>query len=139
MELKSLNRNIFQRLVGLSATGKPKDGSCWKFENGKLIIELAKAPELSKPFGALRFEENGLQERVLVVKGDDGFFYAFKNHCTHSGRRLDPIPGTETVQCCSVGKSTFDFGGLKKAGAAKADIKTYGTMVKDNRLIVHIK
>jgi len=139
MELKSLDRNIFQRLLGMSATKAPKDRSCWSYENGKLIIELAKAPELAELSGALRFEENGLPERVLVVKGEDGHFYAFKNHCTHRNRRLDPIPGTETVQCCSVGKSTFDLGGLKKAGAAKADIKTYSMNIKENKLIVNVK
>ena len=40
--------------------------------------------------------------RTLVVHGDDGTFHAFANRCRHMGRRLDPVPGTETVQCCSV-------------------------------------
>jgi len=73
----------------------------------------------------LRLEGKELTERILVVFGDDGQYYAFKNSCTHAGRRLDPIPGTNKVQCCSVGKSTFDYEGKKQSGSAEHDVHTY--------------
>ncbi len=136
MEVKSLNRNIIQRLFGTSETKFPKDKSCWSYKDGKVIIDLTKVPELSKHYGAIRLEGKDMPNRLLVIRGNDEFFYAFKNHCTHRQRRLDPVPGTDTVQCCSVGKSTFDFGGLKLSGAAQADIKTYAVTKKDNILTV---
>jgi len=138
MEDKSLNRNIIQRLFGMSETKEPKDKSCWSYKDGKIEIDLVKAPELTDGHCAVRFEGKGSPSRVLLIKDKDGFYYAFKNHCTHGDRRLDHVPGTETIQCCSVGKSTFDFGGLKLSGSAKADIKTYAVAKKKDKLYIHI-
>src|SRR5512136_3298492 len=108
MTVKFLNRSLLQRLFGLPATGMPQDPQCWTFSGGKIQIDLARAPELKAPGGALRLEGGRLPRRVLVVRAEDGRFHAFHNRCTHLGhRRLDPVPGTGTVQCCSVNKSTY--------------------------------
>jgi nitrite reductase/ring-hydroxylating ferredoxin subunit len=56
---------------------------------------------------------------VLVIQGDDGEYYAFKNRCTHGKRRLDPMPAIQQVQCCSIGKSTFDYGERRFPGRRK--------------------
>jgi nitrite reductase/ring-hydroxylating ferredoxin subunit len=138
MEVKSLNRNIFQRLMGACETKEPKDKSSWTYKNGNVELDLSKTPELNNGFGAVRLEGKNLPQRLLVIRGEDEFFYAFKNHCTHGDRRLDYVPGTETIQCCSVGKSTFDFGGMKLYGSAKADIKTYAVSQKENILTIKL-
>ncbi|MBW1910262.1 MAG: Rieske 2Fe-2S domain-containing protein [Deltaproteobacteria bacterium] len=125
MQNATLHRNIFQRILGICATKQPSDEDCWTFENGKIIVDLARAPELGRRNGAIRLEKKNLPERVLVIQGDDGKYYAFKNRCTHGKRRLDPMPGIQQVQCCSIGKSTFDYGGKKISGSAKEDIDIY--------------
>ena len=72
----------------------------------------------------------GLPLRVLVIRGDDGKFHAFHNRCTHIGhRRLDPVSGTGTVQCCSVGKSTYTYDGKKVYGPPSGHIKTFTVAV----------
>lgn len=136
METKTLKRNIFQRLFGLCATNPPSDGGCWIFEDGKVIVDLQRAPELAEAYGAIRLEEKGLPERVLVFQGGDGQYYAFKNSCTHGNRRLDPIPGTNQVQCCSIGKSIFDYSGKIISGSAERDIQTYSASLEENRLVI---
>ena len=66
-------------------------------------------------------EGKNMPNRVLVVHGEDGEYRAFHNQCTHLGhRRLDPVPGTNTVQCCSVNKSTYDTEGTKIYGPGAA-------------------
>jgi len=108
MTIKFLDRSFFQRIFGTPATSKPLDPQCWSFSEGKILIDLNRASELKKVGGALRLEGGGLPIRVLVIRGNDGKFHAFHNRCTHIGhRRVDPVPGTGTVQCCSVGKSTY--------------------------------
>jgi nitrite reductase/ring-hydroxylating ferredoxin subunit len=139
MNLKFLNRGFFQRIFGLPATGKPLDPQCWSFSDGKILIDLKRATELKKPGGALRLEGGGLPMRVLVIRGDDGKFHAFHNRCTHIGhRRLDPVSGTGTVQCCSVGKSTYTYDGKKIYGPPTGPIKTFKVEVEDERLIVYV-
>jgi nitrite reductase/ring-hydroxylating ferredoxin subunit len=136
MQNATLHRNIFQRILGICATKQPSDEDCWTFENGKIIVDLARAPELGRRNGAIRLEKKNLPERVLVIQGDDGEYYAFKNRCTHGKRRLDPMPAIQQVQCCSIGKSTFDYGGKKISGPAKEDIDTYIMTVEDGKLLI---
>ncbi len=129
-------RNIFQRLMGMCATKTPQDAGCWTAGDGKIVLDLARAPELAESNGALRLEGKGSPERVLVIKGDDGEFHAFRNRCTHAGRRLDPVPGTGQVQCCSVGKSTFDYAGKRISGSAKKDAIPLPVAADGGKLVI---
>jgi len=140
MTIKFLNRSFFQRIFGTSATSKPLDSQCWDFSDGKILIDLNRATELKKPSGALRLEGGELPMRVLVIRGDDGKFHAFHNRCTHIGhRRLDPVAGTGTVQCCSVGKSTYTYDGKKVYGPPTGSIKTFKVEAEDDRLVVYVQ
>ena len=134
--MEILKRNIFQRLFGICATSKPSDEGCWSFANGTIVVNLARAPELAQPDGALRLEGKNLPVRILVVKGDGDGWHAFKNRCAHAGRRLDPVPGTGRVQCCSVGKSTYDGNGNILSGSAKKGVETYAVTLTDGKLMI---
>lgn len=139
MDIKFLRRNFLQRLLGISATAKPKIENCWNYANGKLTISLSKTPELTLPGGAARFEGNNLPVRVLVVYGEDGEYRAFQNRCTHLGhRRLDPVPGTSTVQCCSVNKSSYDSDGNKIFGPAPGPVTRYPVEKSQEKLVISI-
>jgi nitrite reductase/ring-hydroxylating ferredoxin subunit len=140
MTIKFLNRSFFQRIFGTPATPKPSNPQCWAFSEGKILIDLKRTTELNKPGGALRLEDGGLPVRVLVIRGDDGKFHAFHNRCTHIGhRRLDPVPGTGTVQCCSVGKSTYTYDGKKVHGLPTGAIKAFKVEVDGDRLVVFLE
>ena len=124
-EIKSLKRNIFQRLFGICATRVPANSNCWQYADGKIAIDLNHAPELFQLGSAIRLEGKNLPERVLVIHSIDGSYHAFQNKCQHAGRRLDPVPETGTVQCCSIGKATYDYSGKLIHGSAKGNIKIY--------------
>ncbi len=136
---KSVKRNFFQRLFGIPATKKPKNPDCWNYSGGKLTVILNKAPELSNKGGAIQIEGGNLTERVLIIHGDGGQFHAFHNKCGHGGRRLDPVPGGLTVQCCSVGKSTYDYNGKVLSGSSKEPIKVYPVALEEGNLIIALE
>ncbi len=139
MDIKFLKRNIFQRIFGISQTQKPTGENCWEYKNGKLIINLDEASELRRSGGAIRLEGKNLPVRVLVVCGEDGVYRAYRNKCTHFGhRRLDPVPGTNTVQCCSINKSTYDSNGDKVFGPAPHSIHCYPVEKYEEKLTVLI-
>lgn len=139
MDVKFLKRSFFQRVLGIPATSEPETDSCWKYANGKLTIDLTQASELKSPGGAIRCEGKNLPERILVVCGEDGEYRAFRNRCTHFGhRRLDPVPGTNTVQCCSINKSTYDTEGEKIFGPAPHPITLYPLQKEQEKLIVSV-
>jgi nitrite reductase/ring-hydroxylating ferredoxin subunit len=139
MTVKFLPRSIWQRLFGISATDKPQDEGGWHYASGQLTISLDRVPELTRKGSAVRFEGKRLPVRVLVVFGEEGQYQAFQNRCTHLGhRRLDYVPGTETVQCCSVNKSTYTFDGGKIHGPAPHPIPTYPVAVGEGELRISI-
>ena len=137
MKSGTLHRNIFQRILGICATKPPVDNGCWNYENGKLVVDLSRTPELSSPNGAVRIEKAGnLPDRILIFKSDDGEYHAMRNQCAHAKRRLDPVPGAEQVQCCSVGKSTYDYEGNVVSGMAGGDVRTYPVTLEDGKLVI---
>jgi nitrite reductase/ring-hydroxylating ferredoxin subunit len=138
MAVTFLKRGFFQRLFGIPATQKPTDDAGWQFAGGVVTIDLNQVPELGKSGGAVRLEGRGLPERVLVVHGDDGVYRAFHNRCRHMGRRLDPVPGAGTVQCCSVSKATYDYEGAVVHGPAKGPVKWYPVSQEGETLRVTI-
>ena len=139
MTVKFLQRSIWQRIFGISATDKPQDESGWHYESGQLTISLDRIPELTRSGMAVRFEGKSLPVRVLVVFGENKQYQAFHNRCSHLGhRRLDYVPGTETVQCCSVNKSTYTFNGNKIHGPAPRPIDTYPVEVGERELRIRI-
>lgn len=129
---------FFSRLFGKCRTKPPADTGCWSLANGQVIIDLERAPELGQNNGAIRLEGDGLPMRVMVFWGDDGGIHAIQNKCTHGGRRIDPQPGRSTVQCCSVGKSTFDYDGHRLSGAAKKPITVLPVAREELKVIIDL-
>lgn len=127
---------ILKRILGICETKPPLNAGCWNYSDGKVEVDLSQAPELKEKGASIRLEGGGLPARILVVCGIDGEYYAFKNKCTHFGRRLDPLPGQPQVRCCSVNKSTFDYAGEKVSGPAKGPITRYDVEAKENLLYI---
>jgi nitrite reductase/ring-hydroxylating ferredoxin subunit len=134
MSVKKLERNFLQRLFGISATKKPSDTGCWRVSGKRIELDLSKCPELTVTGGSVRLDGGGLETSVLVVQDAEGRYHAFKNVCTHGKRALDPVPGTSTVQCCSIGTSTFDYDGKLLEGPAKGPLTVYRVEQEGNIL-----
>ncbi len=129
---------FISRILGIPKTKKPADPGCWQYNDGRVEVDLNRTPELSGKGGAIRLEGSGLPLRVLVFQGEDGEFHAWKNKCTHAGRRLDPLPGQPQVECCSVNKSKFEYDGDKKAGPAKGPVTVLPLQQEDGRLVIDL-
>ena len=114
----------------------PVDAGCWSYTGERVVIDLNRVPELAHPNGAIRIEGKGLTDRILVVHGQDGEYHAFRNRCLHAGRRLDPVPGTETIQCCSIGKMTYDMQGTVVHGTVDGSLTVFEVHREDNHLAV---
>ncbi|HPF07191.1 MAG TPA: Rieske (2Fe-2S) protein [Spirochaetota bacterium] len=128
-------RTFFQRILGISATGIAAEGS-WTLEGKSVRVDPGKLPELSVSGKGVRIEGKELPERILLLHGTDGEFHAYRNRCTHGGRRLDP--SGDGVQCCSVGKSFFDLNGSVISGSAKKNIKKYNTRRENSYIIIEL-
>jgi len=137
MAVKKLKRSFFQRLLGRPATPLPENNNFWSFNNGIITLDLGQAPKLAKPGGAVRLEGD-IPNKLLVVHGEDGQYLAFDNKCTHLGRCIDPVPGTQAVQCCSINASTFDYQGNVIEGPAKSPLAMHPVTIKEGKLVIKI-
>lgn len=139
MSENTLKRNIFQRIFGIPATKAPADPGCWEISDNQITIQLDRAPELSQPWGAIHIDGESMPQKILVFQDGNGEFRAFRNKCEHGGRKLDPVPGAETVQCCSVGQSLFDYEGNVISGSAEKPVKVYPVDVENGSLIITLE
>ena len=119
------NRGFIDRLLGRPVTDLPQIEDAWTYQDNALTLDLAKLPELDELGGAVRIEGEILPDPILVVLGEDGEYYAFKNACTHAGRMIDPLAGTMTLECCSASQSTYDYEGSVLSGPAKGPLTSY--------------
>ena len=129
---------FFKRLLGICETPMPADPDAWTVQDGIVRIDLSRMNELKNPGGGVRLEGKGLDPRLLVFHGDAGQYHAVANRCTHMGRRIDIIPGESVIQCCSVSKSTFTYGGRPVGGAAQKPIKTYAVRQDQEALTIRL-
>jgi nitrite reductase/ring-hydroxylating ferredoxin subunit len=130
---------FLKRLLGICETPLPADSTCWDYAGQTIRLHLDRAPELARPGGAVRLEGNGLPKRVLVVHGEGGGYHALGNRCTHMGRRIDPLPGSDRIECCSVSKSTFSYAGEPVGGAARKALEVFPVMAEGNELRIPVK
>lgn len=139
MEVKTNPIGFWKRLFGKCLTQPPANADCWKYENGLLIIDLSRTPELVQKAGAIRIENQTLPDRVLIVHGDDDQYYAYRNRCMHAKRRLDPVPGSNTIQCCSINKTTYDYQGRVIVGPAKGPLTAYPVDFEEGRIFINVE
>ncbi|MBN1945588.1 MAG: Rieske 2Fe-2S domain-containing protein [Bradymonadales bacterium] len=129
---------FISRLFGICRTKPPIDPDCWSYQQGAIHLDLGRTTELQEKAGAIRLEGKGLSQRVLVFRGDDGELHAFPNYCTHGKRRLDPVAGSSVVECCSVGKSRFDYQGERLSGSATSPIAPLDVSVEGDRATIRL-
>jgi nitrite reductase/ring-hydroxylating ferredoxin subunit len=129
---------FLKRLLGICETPQPVDSSCWDYADQTIRLQLDRTPELARPGGAVRLEGKGLPKRVLVVHGGDGGYHAFGNRCTHMGRRIDPLPDSERIECCSVSKSTFAYTGEPVGGAARRPLEVFPVKAAGHELLIPV-
>jgi nitrite reductase/ring-hydroxylating ferredoxin subunit len=134
----NISRSVFQRCVGAPATPEPRDSHGWLRTESKVLVDLLRTPELLRPEGAVRLEGGDPWVRLLVFRGDDGRFHAVHNACSHWGRRMDPVSGTGTLQCCSLARSTFDYSGHCLRGPARRPITFLATRRLGQKVIVSL-
>ncbi len=134
MDVPVLPRKVWQRALGICATRAPGDAAAWSVAAGRILVDVDRVPELGPEDSAVRLEGRGLPERILLVHGADGGYRAYVNRCGHGGRRLDPVPGTGFLQCCSMGKSTYEAGGAVVSGPASRALEPRSVTVEGTRI-----
>ena len=138
-ELSDPDRGALDRLRGVPLTQLPQIEGAWTLQENNLMVDLAKLPELDELGGAVRIEGDVLAQPVLVFKGEDDKYRAIENVCPHAGRKIDPIVGTMTLECCSISSSIFDYEGNVLSGPAEATLTFYDISVVEEQMFITLQ
>jgi len=130
--------NVLKRLFCISVTPLASDPRCLTVTAEAVTIDLDRAPELAAPGGSLRLESDLVPDRIIVVHGVDGRFYAYANHCACGGFRIDPVPGEPKIRCCTLAQSTYDYEGSRISGPAKDSLTTYPVTAEGTTLRIDL-
>lgn len=130
---------FLKRILGICETRPPQDNECWRIDGNGIILDLNRSPELAKTGGAVRLEGRGLSERILIVHGTDDRFHAFRNRCTHMGRRIDSKPEANGLECCSISKSAYNYDGEATAGPAGESLTIFPVERQGDNLLISLK
>jgi Rieske Fe-S protein len=98
------------------------------------IIDLTKAPSISKKGNAVYVDNKEKEIRTILVRVKKNRFQAFSRHCTHGNQALSYIPERKLLQCNSYNHSLFDLDGSVWKGPAPDPIKVYPVKYDKNRL-----
>ena len=126
---------FFKALRGICET-KPLSRDLWEQEGNKVRVKLNQLTIPLEKGAATYIKDNALQYPVLILRTDDDTYLAFANRCTHSHRKLDPVPGQQILRCCSVMHSTFNYKGEKLSGPATGNLTPYPAEMSGDDLII---
>ena len=127
---------IFRALLGICNSPK-LDESLWTYTDDEIILEESAFDNCNVV--GVYLKGQGLASPVLLYRGDDQVLRAAKNVCPHAKRKLDPLPGSSKLRCCSINHSTFDYEGNKLSGPATGNLTIYPVKVENGIIRIAVK
>jgi nitrite reductase/ring-hydroxylating ferredoxin subunit len=103
-------------------------------ENGKITVDLSRAPELRRTGAAFRIVEVDRKVNLILIHAGHGHYVAMDRSCTHGGAQCTYNPKRRTVQCTSLNHAEYDLGGRLLHGRTHGDLRTYPTRVAGTTL-----
>lgn len=127
-------------ITGNSSTPDAPAGS-YSFEENKLILDLAKIPELKKSGYSVKIEDDekfSKTLKIIIAHTENGDYLAYENRCTHGGREIEYIGSEKKFQCISFGHSSFTLDGKVISGPADSPLNKYELEQKDEKLMIYL-
>lgn len=125
-------------LSGCAGNTPEVDKAAIQRKEGKIHLDLAKAPKLEKVGASVRLAGNDIPGPIIVVRADEDEYVALSIKCTHFGRSVEYNHESGVLRCVSFGHSEFDLEGKVVKGPAKNALKTYETALQDGTLLISV-
>jgi len=117
--------------VVTSLEGCASGAKVFTVENGSLTVPV----ETLGKHASTVVSAQGLANKLLIVKRENGTYTALELLCPHKG---GPVSQSGDQLECSWHHSRFDMEGKVLAGPAKSDLKTYPVDVDGSNLRVRV-
>ena len=128
--------SFFKAIFGICNSPK-LDESLWRYEGGSIFLDEI-AFDKQNVVGVY-MKGQCLPDPVLLYRGDDGVLRAARNVCPHAKRKIDPLPGSSKLRCCSVSHSDFGYDGKKINGPANDNLVVYSVKSENGKIQIPVK
>ncbi len=96
-----------------------------RFEGGRLLIDLEKAPELHRVGSAAAVIDTARAVNLIVARTGKNEFVALDRSCTHGGAQCTYNHKRRTVQCTSLNHAEYDLKGTLLHGRTHGNLRAY--------------
>jgi nitrite reductase/ring-hydroxylating ferredoxin subunit len=114
-------------LPPLCCTSLALPASSVAFEPGRIMVELARVPELRRTGAAFTIVDEGRKVNLLLIHAEHGRYVAMDRACTHGGAQCTYNPKRHTIQCTSLNHAEYDLQGTLLHGRTHGNVRTYET------------
>ncbi len=97
------------------------------FESGKIMVDLARVPELRLTGAAFSIVEEGRKINLILIHAERGQYIAMERTCTHGGAMCTYNPKRHTLQCTSLNHAEYDMRGTLLHGRNHGNLRTFET------------
>lgn len=115
------------------------DRDCLTFHEERVVVDLAKAPELAVAGNAANLIDRRRSVELIVVHVEEGIYCALSRFCTHAGRTLAYIRSRKLLQCTNFNHSCFELDGNVRKGPAEVPLASHRVRVRDGLLEIDLK
>jgi nitrite reductase/ring-hydroxylating ferredoxin subunit len=100
-------------------------GESYQIEEGRIVLDLDKAPGLAAIGGSVKLEflhpAEGVPTKIILIHPEDSAYLAFANECSHKGKELEYDHSARRLRCASR-HSEFDLNGNVLNGNAEKSL-----------------
>jgi nitrite reductase/ring-hydroxylating ferredoxin subunit len=112
---------------------------CLTFGEDRVVVDLAKAPELAVAGHAANLIDRERSVDLIVVRVEAGIYCALSRFCTHAGRTLAYIRTRKLLQCTNFNHSLFELNGRVRKGPAELPLASHPVRLRDGMLEIDLK
>lgn len=128
---------FFKALLGICET-KPLDPALWSVDGETAKLKIVQKSDVLPKGGGVYVQGRGLKRPLLVIRTQEDNYLAFTNSCPHGHRKIDHVPDSQILKCCSVMHSTFDYEGKRLSGPAKDGLIRHTVTIDGADLLVKL-
>lgn len=110
-----------------------------EFGNGKIIVDLARTPELRRTGAAFRIVDGERKVNLILIHAGRGEYAAMDRSCTHGGAQCTYNPKHRTVQCTSLNHAEYDLEGRLLHGRTHGNLRSYPTQLSGSKLEITLE
>ncbi len=109
------------------------------FALGKIVVDLARVPELRRTGAAFSIVEERRKINLILIHAGRGRYIAMERTCTHGGAMCTYSQKRRTLRCTSLNHAEYDLRGTLLHGRTHGNLQTYDTTTNGSTIEIGLE